>query len=223
MIEINELEMKFNEKRLFAASALQINSHGLLQICGVNGCGKTTLLRILASLTRPSGGDILINGLSVCHQDSEVRKLLGYAAAQGSRFFPRLTGRENLVLFARLRGLKARQIEDRLQWLTDTLDLSSALETPYALASSGMQQKLNLSRALLHEPPIVIFDEPFRSLDAEGVSRLKNLMLLQSSQNLVIFVDHTDSFSAQNITAWEIKEQRLALAGRPARFLLRSL
>jgi ABC-type multidrug transport system ATPase subunit len=153
----------------------------LYTILGDNGAGKTTLLRALAGLVEPTQGSILILGTtnlrSVCRE-------LGYMA-HPSLLYDELSGMENLRYFARLYGIEG---DHGCAHAMTAVDLDPGLRRPVAQYSQGMRQRLSLSRALLHDPEILLLDEPFSNVDARSAGAMVSLLAQLRTAGKTIFV-----------------------------------
>lgn len=135
--------------------------YGLL---GANGAGKTTILRMLATLLRPSRGTATVAGFDVGVAPAKVRARVGFLAAS-TALYGRLTARETLAYFGRLNGLDATEIAARTRRLADELEMHEFLDRRCDKFSTGMKQKTSIARTLIHDPPVMIFDEPTLGLD----------------------------------------------------------
>jgi len=133
-------------------------------LLGVNGAGKTTTLRILATMLRPSAGDARVAGHSIIKAPQEVRKLIGFMSSATS-LYGRLTAREMVYYFARLNGMQKEKIEERTAELFELLDMHDFADRRCDKLSSGMKQKVSIVRTVVHDPPVMIFDEPTTGLD----------------------------------------------------------
>lgn len=140
---------------------------------GANGAGKTTLLRILAGLTRPDDGAIHLAGRPMHRRGNRARRLVGFAGHQ-TMLYNDLTCRENLAFYARLYGIReaGRRIDDAL----GQLNLSDRANRRVRTLSHGMQKRLAMARAILHEPVVLLLDEPESGLDAASVATLGELL-----------------------------------------------
>ena len=133
-------------------------------LLGPNGAGKTTTLRILATLVKPDAGTATVAGHDVLRRPEEVRRLIGVVNG-GMGLYDRLTGREVLHYFGRLYGMGRRAVEARIAELDDLLGLGETLGRRCGGFSTGMKQKIVIARAVLHDPPVIFFDEATSGLD----------------------------------------------------------
>lgn len=137
----------------------------IVGLVGENGAGKTTTLRMLAGLLTPTEGDAEISGNSVRTKASQVRSSLGLLFGGAGGLYERLSGRENIQYFARLNGLSKGEAERNLRELNGLLDLGDVLDRRAGSFSAGMRQKTAIARAIIHNPPILLLDEPATGLD----------------------------------------------------------
>lgn len=135
--------------------------YGLL---GPNGAGKTTTLRMISTLIKPETGDIFINGNSVLKEEEKVRKSIGFLTSE-LKLEPFFTPNYLFDYFSRLYGLDEEQIKKRKQYLFDKFQISSFAEVKVSDLSTGMSQKVGLAISLVHDPDVIIFDEPTNGLD----------------------------------------------------------
>lgn len=135
--------------------------YGLL---GANGAGKTTTLRMLATLLRPTSGNATVAGHDVVQESQAVRAKVGFLAAS-TALYGRLTARETLAYFGRLNGISEADIRARTQRLSDDLEMHEFLDRRCDKFSTGMKQKTSIARMLIHDPAVMIFDEPTVGLD----------------------------------------------------------
>lgn len=135
--------------------------YGLL---GVNGAGKTTILRMLATLLQPTAGSASVAGLSVTDHPARVRARLGFLATS-TALYGRLTARETIAYFGKLNDLSAEQITRRTEHLATELHMHDFLDRRVDTFSTGMKQKTSIARTLVHDPDVIIFDEPTLGLD----------------------------------------------------------
>jgi sodium transport system ATP-binding protein len=133
-------------------------------LLGVNGAGKTTCLRLLATLLSPSSGSASVGGYEVVTQPDEVRAHIGFLSTS-TALYARLTARELVEYFGRLHGLGEEVLRQRVENLFSVLDMNEFRDRRCDLLSTGMKQKVSIARTLVHDPPVMIFDEPTHGLD----------------------------------------------------------
>jgi len=143
----------------FTADAGEI--YGLL---GPNGAGKTTCLRVLATLLKPTSGRAEVAGVDVAADPLAVRRSIGYVSA-GTGLYDRMTAYETVEYFGRLNGLSGPTLRQRIDELFDRLRINEFRDRAAGKLSTGMKQKVSIARALVHDPPVIIFDEPTTGLD----------------------------------------------------------
>ena len=169
MIEARQLTKVFHDRKRGAIRAVDALSlrcapgriYGLL---GANGAGKTTALRLLATLLQPTGGTAAVAGYEVTEAPERVREQVGFLAAS-TALYGRLTAREMVAYFGRLHGLAEPELAARLQLLADELQMHEFLDRRCDTLSTGMKQKTSIARTLVHDPAVMIFDEPTLGLD----------------------------------------------------------
>ena len=169
MIEAHHLIKTFKDKKRGTIKAVDDVSficrpgqiYGLL---GANGAGKTTTLRLLATLLQPTSGSATLAGFDAVTAANDVRANVGFLAAS-TALYGRLTAREMITYFGRLNGLADAEIKTRLKRLADELDMHEFLDRRCEKFSTGMKQKTSIARTLIHDPAVMIFDEPTLGLD----------------------------------------------------------
>jgi heme exporter protein A len=163
MISARGLAKRYGDRRVFAGVDVEVAAGGLLLVTGPNGSGKTTLLRILAGLAAPSAGELTL----------PPREQVGYVG-HAPMVYRELTALENLTLFGELYHVSERQ--ERIGMLLERFGLWEARHDRAATYSRGMQQRLALCRALLHEPTRVVLDEPYNALDVAGAELVDSVL-----------------------------------------------
>ncbi len=169
MIRVNNLTKQYSDLRrgpLVALDAVSFHArpgqvYGLL---GPNGAGKTTALRILSTVLRPTAGAAAVNGFDVVTQAAEVRRQIGFMSAN-TAVYDRMTGWEMVEYFGRLHGIPAEELADRMESLFRRLKMNDTRDILGAKMSTGMKQKVSVARAVIHDPPVLIFDEATDGLD----------------------------------------------------------
>jgi len=159
-------------------------------LLGPNGAGKTTLMRILATLLLPSSGNALIEGLDVVREAVKVRSIIGVYLAEAG-FYYRLKVRDFLYFFGRLYGLSRTEMKSRVKELLDFFQLEEKADEEINVLSHGMRRKLQLARALLHSPSVLLLDEPTIGLDPLSAKDLRNkLRELSKEGTTILFSTH---------------------------------
>jgi len=159
-------------------------------VCGLlghNGAGKTTTVNILSTLIRPTSGRALVSGYDVVHQPAQVRASLG-VAGQFTGMDPYLTGRENLVLFGRLRGLRRREAMARADELLEKFDLVGAADRRVSTYSGGMRRRVDLASALVTLPRVLFLDEPTTGLDPRSRRAMWSLVSSLALQGVTVLL-----------------------------------
>lgn len=159
-------------------------------ILGPNGAGKTTILRILSTLLKPSGGRAEIDGFDVIDQPDEVRRRIGFVSCN-TAIYDRMTGWEMVEYFGRLHGIPDDLLHRRMDDLFERLKMNELRDMLGAKMSTGMKQKVSIARALVHDPPVLIFDEATAGLDVlVARSLLRTVAELRDQGKCVLFSTH---------------------------------
>lgn len=184
MLVIRQLTRTFGKRAVVSSFDLTLEPEDRVALCGPNGSGKTTILRCIAGTVTPTAGAI-----SVCGHGAgslESRAAIGVSLSQERSFYLRLSGRDNLLFFARMRDLGRREAERRVQSLEEELELHAILAERVDRCSTGMVQQLSLARALLADPALLLLDEPARSLDADARQRMWRALGRRTSAAVLI-------------------------------------
>jgi sodium transport system ATP-binding protein len=159
-------------------------------LLGANGAGKTTTLRMLATILKPTGGSASLNGYDVIAAPEDVRRSLGFYSAS-TALYPRLTGRETLEFFARINGYPANQVNRRVEALIERFGIAEYADARVEKLSSGMKQKISIARTIVHDPPVLIFDEPTVGLDVMAALEMQRVIHeLRGEGKCIIFSTH---------------------------------
>jgi sodium transport system ATP-binding protein len=136
----------------------------IVSLLGVNGAGKTTMLRVLSTILNPDEGDAFLDGYSIKKEPDKVRSVIGFLSGD-TGLYGRLTPREILTYFGRLYDVSDTAIKGRIEEMAVLLDMNDFLDRKVDVLSTGMKQKVSICRSIIHDPPIMIFDEPTSGLD----------------------------------------------------------
>ncbi|MBM3852770.1 MAG: ATP-binding cassette domain-containing protein [Verrucomicrobia bacterium] len=169
MIEARHLTKTFHDKKrgeihATADVSFRVAPGQIYGLLGANGAGKTTTLRLLATLLRPTSGSATVAGFDVVEHPEQVRSNVGFLAAT-TALYGRLTAREMIAYFGQLNGMAAPVLRTRIQELSAQLEMGEFLDRRCDKFSTGMKQKTSIARTLVHDPAVMIFDEPTLGLD----------------------------------------------------------
>jgi heme exporter protein A len=220
-VEVRGLRVAFGEQTVLRGVSLSIASGVRTGLIGPNGAGKSTLLRALAGLVRPERGEIAVHGVAISTEPWQARRAVGVVGHQ-PMLYPELTAAENLEFYARLYGLDA--VPARVAAGLSRVGLADRADSQVATLSRGMQQRLALARALLHEPSILLLDEAESGLDAAATDMLLGLLRDDVGQRTVILASHDLGFVQAAVSEAVILRSgrladRLPLNGQTAAWL----
>lgn len=171
--------------------SLQIEGGQIFGLLGPNGAGKSTTIRMLCTLLEPTSGTALINGFDVVKQANDVRRSLGTVLAGERSIYWKLTGRENLEYFAALNHIPPALTRKRVDELIERMDLKDRANELVEKYSTGMRQRVAISKALLARPPILLLDEPTLGLDPQAARNLRELILeLKKDGHTILLTTH---------------------------------
>jgi heme exporter protein A len=173
MIEVRKLVKRFGLKTVLRSVDFQVQPGEFVALLGPNGAGKTTFLRVLASLSRPALGEVHIAGYRLPEQAASVRRRLG-VVSHLPLLYGDLTAEENLQFFGRMYGVV--NLEDRITEVLELVGLQARRRDLVRTFSRGMQQRLAIGRAVLHDPDVMLFDEPHTGLDQEASAMLDRVL-----------------------------------------------
>ncbi|MEH7546319.1 MULTISPECIES: ABC transporter ATP-binding protein [Bacillaceae] len=188
MIELKKLTKQADNKLILRGVDLSIKKGETIAILGPNGAGKSTLLKVLATLIKPTSGHVLINGLALRKNQIEIKKLLGYLP-HSSLLYDHYSPLENLVFFGDIYGVQ--DVEQKARKLVKDVGLSFFLNEPVKNFSRGMIQRIAIARAIIHDPEILLLDEPHTGLDQGAISILNNVILsMKDKGTTTLMVTH---------------------------------
>jgi len=207
MIRAESLTKVFNPGRGKVVEAVREASFAVARgeifgLMGPNGAGKTTLLRMLGTIITPTSGYCLVGGLRADEQPEEVRRQIGFLSGN-TKLYGRLTGREMLRYFGRLYGMEEERIKDKIEELAGLLEMGSFLDRKCEGYSTGQAQKVSIGRVILHDPAVLILDEPTLGLDIMTSRTILDFVLEAKGRG------HSIIFSTHYVTEAEMMCDRM--------------
>lgn len=189
-VQANNLTKKFGDFVAVDHISFSVNKGEVFGFLGPNGAGKTTTISMLCTLMQPSSGEASIGGFDVVKDANEVRKRIG-VVTEKLIVYDRLTPIENLKLFGRLYDIPNKRLNTKIEELLKLVDLWEWRKSLVGNFSSGMRQRLNLIRALIHDPEIIFLDEPTVGLDPATARNIRDLIIkLNQKGNTIILTTH---------------------------------
>jgi sodium transport system ATP-binding protein len=195
MIHVHELTKHYSDLRRGQFVALggvsfRAKAGEIFGVLGPNGAGKTTALRILSTILKPTSGSATIDGYDVLTQSAQVRSRIGFMSAN-TAVYDRMTGWEMVEYFGRLHGMPLDVLHDRMETLFAQLKMNDTRDILGEKMSTGMKQKVSVARAVIHDPPVLIFDEATAGLDVlVARALLKTVAQLREQGKCIIFSTH---------------------------------
>jgi ABC-2 type transport system ATP-binding protein len=190
LIEVNNLTRRFGSLTAVDNLSFSVPGGEIFGLLGPNGAGKTTTVKMMVGMIKPSAGDIRINGHDIRSDSLKIRMETGYVP-ESCALYENLTGREHLEMICELHHLPPEGVNSRIGRLIELLGLRNAADGRISTYSKGMKQKLLLGSALIHNPRLLILDEPFSGLDANTQSVFKELIRkFVDDGRIVIFCSH---------------------------------
>ncbi|GJQ35343.1 MAG: heme ABC exporter ATP-binding protein CcmA [Anaerolineales bacterium] len=196
MIEVKRLVKRFGLKTILKGVDFNVQPGEFVALLGPNGAGKTTFLRILASLSRPSLGSVKVAGYSLPNESANVRARLG-VVSHLPLLYPDLTAEENLQFYARMYGISDHQF--RISEVLQMVGLEPRRKDLVRTFSRGMQQRLAIGRAVLHDPEVVLFDEPYTGLDQDASEMLDEVLRSVAAKGRTVVMTSHDLARAEDL------------------------
>ncbi|MCM2583647.1 sodium ABC transporter ATP-binding protein NatA [Bacillus stercoris] len=195
MITLTDCSRRFQDKKKVVKAvrdvSLTIQKGEVVGILGENGAGKTTMLRMIAALLEPSQGAITVDGFDSVKQPAEVKKRIGVLFGGETGLYDRMTAKENLQYFGRLYGLNRHEIKATIEDLSKRFGMRDYMNRRVGGFSKGMRQKVAIARALIHDPDIILFDEPTTGLDITSSNIFREfIQQLKREQKTILFSSH---------------------------------
>lgn len=221
-IEIKELTKRYKDLTAVDRLSLTIGEGELFSLLGVNGAGKTTTIKMLSCLTRPSGGDALLNGRSILRGSDDVKSIIA-VSPQETAVAPLLSVRENLALMAGIHGMSKAETAEKIAALSEKLGLDTVLSRKAGKLSGGWQRRLSIAMALISDPEILFLDEPTLGLDVLARSELWDLIRsLKGRMTIVLTTHYMEEAEALSDRTGIMKSGRLIAVGTPSEIKARA-
>jgi len=189
MLSVKNVTKYYGSLRALHDVSFDMDDNEIVGILGPNGSGKTTLLRILTTYFEPSAGRVTVNGGDIFKNPLELRKITGYLP-ENNILYMNMTVEDYLGFAGKARGLRGKLLSDRMDWCVDVLRLEEALKKRNHECSKGFRQRVALGAALIHDPRIIILDEPTVGLDPIQIIAFREFLRSLSENRLIIISSH---------------------------------
>ena len=189
-VTVDRLEKTLGKNKVLRGISLEANAGEIFGLLGPNGAGKTTTLRVICTLLAPESGSVKVLGFDTLSAPEEVRRRVGVVTADIG-VYPRLSARENITYFAQLSGVPDGEVKQRVGAVIDRLGMESFANQRADSLSSGQKQKVAIGRAIVHDPEVLMFDEPTSNLDVLASREIREFMVESRGRGrCVIFSTH---------------------------------
>ena len=177
MIELNKVSKIFNGKKIINDVSFEVNTGNVTALIGANGAGKSSIIRLISTIYRQDMGDIRIDGVSTLDEPEKIRKKMGVLFGGDVYLYDLLTATENIMYFAMLQGVEKGVAQKRIDQLVEVFHMEDYIDRKVEKFSRGMKQKVAFTRALIHDPCILLLDEPSTGLDIEAIATVRSFIL----------------------------------------------
>jgi len=189
MVKIDSLSKSFGHIKALDNLNLEIKKGELLGIIGPNGAGKTTAIRIICCILQPNSGEVTVGGYSIHHDQIRIKSMIGYLPEEPN-LYERFKARELLRYFGELYGVPKNQIDVRIDELLELVGMTHRAEDRINTFSKGLRQRIGIARALIHDPEVIILDEPTMGLDPATSRSIRNFIKELKGDKTVILCTH---------------------------------
>ena len=192
MINILNVSKTFKTTEALKDVSFEVNDSEIVGLLGENGAGKSTLLRIISTMLSPTSGNVIVNNHSILDDPQNVRKNIGILFGSEVGLYERLTARENLEYFAKLNGMPDSEITERVNHLVEKFSFADYADKQVGTFSKGMKQKVAVARSIVHNPSVMLFDEPDSGLDFKAAKIIFDFMeFCKKEGKSIIFSSHS--------------------------------
>lgn len=191
MLKVKNLTKKFKKITAVDNISFEVNSGEIVGLLGENGAGKTTTLRMLATMLKPTAGNAAIDDYNIIDNPDKIREKIGILFGGDVALYDRLTGRENMIYFAKLNGLNDLEANQAVNKIANELEMNEYIDYSVGKYSRGMKQKVSLARSIIHQPDVMLFDEPSTGLDVLSSKLIHDFILKCKKDNkAIVFSSH---------------------------------
>jgi ABC-2 type transport system ATP-binding protein len=222
MLEVKNLNKKFGEVHAVKNLNFQIKKGEVFGFLGPNGAGKTTTMRVVTCYIPPTSGSVLIDGLDPLEHSMEIRRKIGYLP-ENNPLYNDMTVEEYLTFVGEIRGIKGGRLNSRIEEMFTVCSLTKMARRQIGRLSKGYRQRVGLAQAMLHNPDLLILDEPMSGLDPNQIVEIRNLIKKMGHEKTVIYCSHILSeVSATCDRILIINDGQIAASGTPDELTSRS-
>jgi ABC-type multidrug transport system ATPase subunit len=209
-----ELTRRYGYRVALREVSLGFSLNGIQGLFGSNGAGKTTLMRVISTLLRPHGGKISVMGFDPQEEPEEVKKRIGIVGDK-PLLYEELTGMENLRFYSKLYGLETGFFENQVENLTPRFAIKTWLEEPVKNLSTGLKKRLDVVRSLIHDPELLLLDEPFSGLDRDTTVDFREYLEEYRNKRTTIVTTHNLAFGADLCDEYVTLRKGIVIAQGP--------
>lgn len=192
MLKLNNLCKSFKKTKVVDNLSFTVDKGEIVGLLGENGAGKTTTLRMISTMLEISEGEIKVNHIDVKSDPEKVRKEIGILFGGDVGLYDRLSGRENIRYFANLYGMNNKEANKRIDELAKNFEMEDYIDKPVGKYSRGMKQKISIARSIVHNPSVMLFDEPTTGLDVSAARIVQDFILKCKEENkIILFSSHS--------------------------------
>lgn len=194
MLTVNNLTKRFGDLTAVDQVSFHVNEGEIFGLLGENGAGKTTTLRMLATMLQPTSGTAALAGYDLVTQPEQVRSRIGILFGGESGLYDRLTAAENIAYFGRLNNMDEDQLKERIEELARIFGMEEYIHRKAGKFSKGMKQKVAFARSIVHNPDIMLFDEPTTGLDVSAIRNVHEFIIdCKAQSKTIVLSSHTMS------------------------------
>ncbi|AQM61383.1 ATP-binding cassette domain-containing protein [Clostridium baratii] len=192
MLEIKNLTKKFKKSTVVDDVSFKVNPGEIVGLLGENGAGKTTTLRMISTMLKITSGEAIVNNFSANKEPIKVRNEIGILFGGDVGLYDRLTARENIKYFANLYGMSDKDADVRIDELAKKFNMEEYIDKRVSKFSRGMKQKVSIARSIVHNPSVMLFDEPSTGLDVTAARTIQDFILDCKKENkTILFSSHS--------------------------------